>query len=354
MRNSFWGTIVLAATLLAAPALAQSAMPGPPSLTNPQDLTTYGGDPTGVMSANSAMSKALAKGDIHVKLGQHFRLDGTSSGITPPSGRKILCDQPSYPPTKATQMSGFNTPTAPGGDWRVFNQWAGELYGCEWTGYHKYASTWNFDHGTNEAAVQNFTTGNFKAYANDFHGWPGFIGVLSFTQSSYPGSAPSNIDVSYNNFTACNVRSVEADFVKNTTITHNNLIDCPAKSEIQDYRQTGQTLLIDNNNITFTTTFGQPDDSSHFNDEGGNVCHDPGGAWPCTGTHKTDYSGTTFSNNTFSSASSIKSWMVVSDSSDPIIKGVYRSNTCNSSGMCTELGGPGNPNSNVWGAGSNQ
>jgi hypothetical protein len=346
---------------------SQSGMPLPPTLNNPQNPINYGADPTGVNDSYPAFKRALAVGDLDIHAGKYKLViptcnNGGAACYTPPSGRKILCENPysSLPATPSSPVV-ITIPQAPS-KYSVFYEWKNaELYGCEFEGSNYPKTTWSggaAQYGIE--VIQNFRSDNVKVYGNGFDGWPGFTGAILVAAGSYSewrfGQVSHNYDISYNRASACDIRFVEPDFVINAKITHNTLTDCPAPSEIIDSRETGESILEDSNHFTFVHGVAGGTNSGWLNYMGdGATCHGPNNVWPCAkSAPPADYSGNTFSNNIVDGP--VTNWIAVRftcmNNTDQIIPGVYINNTC--TGGCKMTCPPGNANGNSWGRGSNQ
>ena len=363
-----------------------TGIPSPPMLSNSQvfkDGAVFGGhivNGTGSASNDNyaALQSALNAGDVDIKAGTYvINAPNSFSGITPVSGRKIYCENPySSLPAKPSSPVVLKIPFYySGGNASVFSNWnSGELYGCEVEGYHYPNTSWTGDSGNNLSLV-NFSVinnsptapGGFKAYGNGIDGWPGFTGdfvVYADRPSWVANNIPVNIDVSYNRFANCNNRAMEIDMATNVTFTHNSLTDCEEATEIQyptNLDGSGhpqQTVLFDHNTFNWVVG-GQGGSSSGWVnvESAGAVCHGSASTpWQgaCKSSESVDYSQTTFSDNVISGPQI--NWMLESEDclngAFGLIKGVYRGNTC--TGVCAIQCAPGNPNANVWGAGSNQ
>ena len=372
MRKIIALATVALLTFCTRPAISQ-AIPPPPVLVNPQVFqpgAKFGGqnvDCSGNTDNTTAMTAALSAGDVEISAGCLVNIPGRHfPGIQPPTSRKILCDNLTVPvPQGASNTAGIvvpNAPNSPSGGWEVFTNWGGvsgnpgEMYGCDIHAFHYPQTHWTYDNpapNNKLIAAYQGSASNFNYYGNTVTGWTGDVGVITTNQTSAT-NLPTTWNVSYNNFFGCNLRAIEADAAKNLKFTHNTTLNCGVQSE-SDVGWVTQ-ILYDHNTMTWdglmpANCTGSVGVQGSIN-TGGYICQTPTVGWPCTGSQKVDYSQITFSNNTISGAGSVQACMIVSSSSNPITKAVYISNTCTN--HCSESGGPGNPNANHWGAGSNQ
>lgn len=389
---AYAGTISGTASLtVATPTPTGGPTPSPPTLVNAQIFSpgshTYGGTNytvhgNGSTDDTAAFYAALAAGDLDVKPGTYLLSSTTWTPFAPASGRNILCENPSLPPVAngagANATVIFKVPGS-SGNWNILNDWAnGTLYGCEIEGMHFPNTTWSSDSAGSIQFIGLFQGSGFKAYNNGVDGWGGITGPFTMnincngTASDCQGKLANgtyatNDDISWNRFSDCNVRAVEIDYGKNIRITHNVFYNCPDTAEIQDWHYTGMSALFDSNTFTFTTQNNGTSPWSHYA-SGGQSClsavgttssqskYCPGvAANTCSSSCAPDYSGNTFSNNIING--SIPCYIVVNNApcngfpSGGMVPGVYRGNTVSG---CTETCGPGNANSNSWGAGGNQ
>lgn len=370
------GTIVGTGSLtVATPSpTPSSGIPAPPTLVNAQVITpnsSPGGhchiNGNGSTDDTSCIQTLLSFGDLDFRAGTYV-WNGSGGTYTPPSGRSILCENSSLPPTSSNATVVIKVPTADtfnGGNWNVISDWAnGTFYGCELEAYH-YPNAIYTDSGSNICFIKNQSASGLKVYGSTFEGWPGFTAAIcvgtgiSFSNWS-AGQYPTSADISWNTFNNNNVRGIEPDFGKNIKITHNTFFNSGIECEIQDSRFTGATMLMDTNTITQNNACHGNCSNGIYNTatSAGYSCHGPVPSSRCAiGTDPpADYSGITFSNNVITGLSGVQMHLNITvvciGDNQPISPAVYRNNTCTSSTNCSVTCPPGNANPNVWGPGT--
>jgi hypothetical protein len=371
---------------VASPSPTGGATPGPPALSNAQIFQnglTYGGqtiDGSGNNDSYIALKAAMNAGDVDVKPGTYKLLPPINGFYQPPSGRNILCENnvSAGPPTTANATVVFKVPiaAASGQSYQLFNDWSsGTLYGCEIEGYHYPNISWSNENCSNcdDTVVKQFSAHDLNVYNNGFDGWPGATGVIDINEANQAafnaGTWPHNINIKYNRFANCNVRSVEIDYGRNVQITNNTMLNCPTKAEIQNWHWTGMSVWWDHNHITMNSGAGIGITNCGLNgSDAGSVCisgisndnnpSDDGnfdkycstyGSGLCSSSCQSDYSGNAFSNNTMDGTNN--QCTDENDTANGYVNGglkqsVYRDNIY--SGGAQKRATPGSSTGNSW------